>query len=1060
MSHKHPTYDDNGSHSVKEPYVASAQYHSQPSYLRVICAGAGAAGILLAYRMQKSFQNFDLVELGKEQGMIVYSDEILTASIGMRTGIRAVRATCEPAHNYTYPFEPNPERSSFYAYHDEILKYFENFVDKYNLDRFIRLRSKVVSAVWSEEKGVYDIEIETPDGIVKDWGHTFVNGCGFLNDWKWPDIEGLDSFEGTLLHTANWDPAANYDGKTVAVIGNGSSGIQVIPEVQKTAKKVIAFMRSPTWVFPSIAEDLLKEENEEASQEIMERSREQAQHFYTEEEKATFRNDPDEFLAYRKRIEASMNDNYPMFLKDDPAVEKAREFLTEKMHRRIGPEHEDLKKILIPSWTPGCRRVTPGPGYLEALTKPNVRTVIRGVDRCGKDGLVDDAGEFHKVDMIICATGFKIAFAPPFLVRGVDGVNMADEFKVEPKVYLAMTVPKFPNYFVVNGVRGNWAVGSVLASVRRVSMTVKSTFEVRPEPIDDLYEHIDEFHSRSIWSDDCSSWYKGGVKNGKVWIWGGSGLHYMRTIRMVRWEDYKYRYHRRNVWSFLGNGWTGAQVKRDRANVSPYIRNSDTPWEFDELGSKKTQEELRQQFMDLVNKEDCSLLHRLVAENDQLLKVHEHCQSKIEGLVHWSQDCLEFTQNPSLSFKATCSRDGGSSHSAASGPAVQKLPADPTLLTNDDGDLDNIEPSSNNPATRPQPSIISQISSALRKQQVSLKPDCSSSDLIESVIMWKIANAESLGSESLIAHLGLDDAPIHMNMSKVRSAICWPSFYESLHRALYHNEPIPHASPGDIALDNLNAMPTLVKERRSIYYLSFVHLQQYRASFPGLPEYFAAYWITYTYVTFLTFPTETNLKKCPMWLRPTHGQFENDHPGNIDFYVWPMVREELTRAWPKHDIRRLTHSVVQNMVLLEFPGKLGSTQIMLKPDLSDLELTPTFHQGILDLQNYRIKETFRQRYPELFELFRMPDLHCPETQDRPNESVSEDDLSGDMDAGLARWNLDMPTSAFMLDDDMQDPSAIFNMTEIGTDFSLRFLDFYDPSVGDRAWDEFYHSLVP
>ncbi|KAF5010403.1 hypothetical protein FDECE_3455 [Fusarium decemcellulare] len=459
--------------ATDEPYSASSQYHSQPSHLRVICAGAGAAGILVAYRMQKSFENYDLVCYDKNPhiGGTWYEN-------------RYPGCACDlPAHGYVYPFEQNPNWSEFYASAPEILKYFEDFVDKYGLHRFIKLNSRVRSAVWSEDEGVYHVEIETPNGVVHDWGHVFINGCGFLNNWKWPEIPGLHDFKGTLLHSANWDPSTDYEGKTVAVIGNGSSGIQIIPSVQKTAKKITCFMRSPTWILPSVASDMLPNQS----------TRSDEQYAYSEDEKKTFREDPTSLVEYRKGIESRMNDNYGLFIKGSETVQQVRQFLLEEMDRRIGTGHEDLKKLLTPNWSPGC----------------------------------------------------------------------------------------------------NWAVGSVLAShdaqveyitwcIMRMQTEGIKAFEVKPDPIDDLYEHIDEFHSRSIWSDNCSSWYKNGIKDGKVWIWGGSGLHYIRTIRMVRWEDYLYRYHRRNVWSFLGNGWTKAQVQKDRSRLAPYVRGEDSHWEFDE----------------------------------------------------------------------------------------------------------------------------------------------------------------------------------------------------------------------------------------------------------------------------------------------------------------------------------------------------------------------------------------------------------------------------------------------------------------------------------------------
>lgn len=193
------------------------------------------------------------------------------------------------------------------------------------------------------------------------------------------------------------------------------------------------------------------------------------------------------------------------------AVEAA---MREEMNRRIGPGHEELKSKLIPSFPPGCKRLTPGDGYLEALVQPNTTCVHKEIAEVVPEGLVDADGELHQVDVLICATGFNIAFSPPFTVIGVDGVDMKQEFGAEPQVYLAVAVPKFPNYFIVNGPRGNWAAGSALPShevqieyilgcVARIQSEDIRAMEVRQEPIDQLYEYIDKWHKRSVWSKEC-----------------------------------------------------------------------------------------------------------------------------------------------------------------------------------------------------------------------------------------------------------------------------------------------------------------------------------------------------------------------------------------------------------------------------------------------------------------------------------------------------------------------------------------------------------------------------
>ncbi|KIX04809.1 uncharacterized protein Z518_05680 [Rhinocladiella mackenziei CBS 650.93] len=101
------------------------------------------------------------------------------------------------------------------------------------------------------------------------------------------------------------------------------------------------------------------------------------------------------------------------------------------------------------------------------------------------------------------------------------------------------------------------------------------------EPVKDLYEHIDEWQKGSVWNADCKSWYKNNIPEGKLWIWGGSALHYLKTIQEVRWEHYEFRYNRKNVWAFLGNGRVKAEIENDVSRLTPYIRNSDDLWNIE-----------------------------------------------------------------------------------------------------------------------------------------------------------------------------------------------------------------------------------------------------------------------------------------------------------------------------------------------------------------------------------------------------------------------------------------------------------------------------------------------
>ncbi|KAF1816927.1 cyclohexanone monooxygenase [Eremomyces bilateralis CBS 781.70] len=573
-----------------QPYSVPEQWHSQPGYLRVICAGAGAAGLCVAYKMKHmKFINYDLVcyEKNPEVGGTWYEN-------------RYPGCACDvPAHAYTYSFEPNPNWSSFYAYAPEIRQYFEDFAQKHGLMPNVQLNSRILSARWREEKGIYNVEVESNGKITQDWCHVFINGTGFLNHWKWPDIEGLHSFKGTLMHSANWDPEVDWTGKRVAVVGTGSSAIQMVPQIQRTASHLTCFMRSVTWISPPVAGSILDEDRKKTD-DGHSSNVPHGQHFYSEEEKESFRTDPDYHLEYRRNLEGTVNKLFDIFIDGSPESQAAQKTMKAEMLKRIGPGHEDLKKRLVPSWPPGCRRITPGDGYLEALVKPNVTTVHKEIAQVVPNGIIDSSGQLHEVDILACATGFNLAFIPRFEVRGVNGIKMSDAFTPEPRVYLSVTVPKFPNYFIVNGVRGQWASGTALPaheiSIEYILKCAKKiqgdgirALEVKDEAVTQLYEHIDAWHQGSVWNAHCKSWYKNNISGGKLWIWAGSALHYVKTMMEPRYEHYNMRYWNSNMFAFLGNGRVeaeylaqiGALTGSDmNARLAPYLRNEDVPFEI------------------------------------------------------------------------------------------------------------------------------------------------------------------------------------------------------------------------------------------------------------------------------------------------------------------------------------------------------------------------------------------------------------------------------------------------------------------------------------------------
>jgi cation diffusion facilitator CzcD-associated flavoprotein CzcO len=208
----------------QQQYVIEDHVLGEAKFVKVICIGAGPAGINLAYQIRRHLQNTQLIVYEKNSSLG-----------GTWFENKYPGCACDnPSHVYQFEWAPNPDWSMFYSPAPEILRYLENVAKDHDLEQYIRLNQAVTKAQWFEDEGIWRVSVfDHYNGVEKeDWCHFLVNGGGVLNNWRWPEIPGLKSFEGALLHSAQWDSKVSWADKRVAVIGNGSSGIQILTALQ------------------------------------------------------------------------------------------------------------------------------------------------------------------------------------------------------------------------------------------------------------------------------------------------------------------------------------------------------------------------------------------------------------------------------------------------------------------------------------------------------------------------------------------------------------------------------------------------------------------------------------------------------------------------------------------------------------------------------------------------------------------------------------------------------------------------------------------------------------
>ncbi|KAF2120817.1 hypothetical protein BDV96DRAFT_565582 [Lophiotrema nucula] len=516
-----------------------------PRKLRIVTIGGGISAMNLAYTIQHEKKMDDIVE-----HCIYEANDTLggTWYVNRYPGV-----ACDvPAHIYTFLFEPNPDWSAFYAGGQEIHDYFMRAVKNHNLDRDVKTGHKIVGAEFDEFEGIWRLKVEHNGHTFDDWCNVLVSATGFLSHWKWPEIQGLHDFQGLRVHSTAWDNEYDYSNKRIAMVGNGSSAIQIMPVLAKNAKHVTNFIRNPTWITPGLGSAVIDG---------------QINKVYSEEERKKFRDDPKELNKHRKEIQHGSNKAFAMFEKESKAQKQAFKATAKMMLDRLGGDKE-LAAKLTPTWEVGCRRATPGPGYLEAFTQSNVSLVSDHISHITPTGITTKDGKHHEFDVIVCATGFDVTHRPPFPVVGLNSTDLAEYWKGEPFSYLSLACPNFPNLFFFSGPNAPVGHGSLMAalswSANYIGQWIQkiSTEDIKyvvptAEATEEFNTYGDEIMERFVWAGGCRSWYKNNRVDGRVTaIWQGSAIGYKEVVDAIRPEDFKIVSRTKNRFRWMGNGRT------------------------------------------------------------------------------------------------------------------------------------------------------------------------------------------------------------------------------------------------------------------------------------------------------------------------------------------------------------------------------------------------------------------------------------------------------------------------------------------------------------------------
>ncbi|KAK7538661.1 cyclohexanone monooxygenase [Phyllosticta citribraziliensis] len=441
------------------------------------------------------------------------------------------------SHLYSFSFEQNPDWTRTYPGQEELQAYLENIARKWDLFRHMRLNTAVEEARWNDSdkqwKTTVRVAGETDGRFIETYtisSDFLVSAVGQLNTPQYPVIPGMDDFEGKSMHSARWDTSYDLRGKRVAVIGNGASAIQLIPEVAQTASSLTVFQRQANWILPR-------------NDVVIPASR-----------RALFRWCPPYRWRKRAVIMDGREESHEALYNSWSGSSLYVEQQFKVMLKRDLPHRPDLWDKLTPKYSPGCKRTVFSDDWFKSFAKPHVHLETRYINRMSSTGIEVEGGDHKEFDLVVYATGFRsVQFMYPIKVVGSGGRSLSDVWKEGPQAYYGITVESLPNFGMLYGPNTNLGHNSIVLMVeaqsRYIAGMIKTVIDGRrqgktlaiqpkPEIVRAFNVELQNRLGKSAFADpNCSSWYK--TKDGRVTNnWSGTVVEYQKKIEKVKWSDY------------------------------------------------------------------------------------------------------------------------------------------------------------------------------------------------------------------------------------------------------------------------------------------------------------------------------------------------------------------------------------------------------------------------------------------------------------------------------------------------------------------------------------------
>lgn len=471
--------------------------------VETLVIGSGFSGIGLAVSFkQAGFTDFLVLEEKEELGG-TWRDNAYPG------------AACDvPSHLYSFSFAPNPNWSRSFSGQQEIFDYMLSVADEHAIRHWMRFGTTVTKMTWIEHDNQW--EVDTTQGTYRST--YMIVAAGALCAPRLPDIEGIEDFQGEIMHSARWDDSINLRGKKVAVIGTGASAIQIIPSIVDEVASLDVYQRTAPYVLPRIDRP------------------------YSTGERAVFRNLPVTQKIARAGIYVGRETQVAGFGGNSLAMLPMKTLF--KAHLAAKVRDSELREKLTPNYEIGCKRVLLSNKYYPAIASEHVELVTDPIRSINADSVVTGDGEEHPCDVLIVCTGFHVTDAPIFDVTfGLEERSLGQRWREEGiSAYKGTTVSGFPNMFTMTGPNTGLGhtsmvymiesqINYILSAMQWMRKNDVQTVDVRQDVQETYADEMDRRLEESVWlKGGCSSWYLDSVGRAAV-LWPGHTYWYRDQTR-------------------------------------------------------------------------------------------------------------------------------------------------------------------------------------------------------------------------------------------------------------------------------------------------------------------------------------------------------------------------------------------------------------------------------------------------------------------------------------------------------------------------------------------------